>query len=116
MSYRFGTGVFIDIKHDQAQRHFQWRAVGHVTLLTFFNIVFGLFQLIFHEFQNGCFVEILDRKDRLEHAVDAFAVHWRGLIARVQEQVIRRFLNLDEVRHLKNFTNFAVIFAETLLA
>jgi hypothetical protein len=35
---------------------------------------FGLFKLVFHEFQHAGFVEILDRENRLEHAFDAFAI------------------------------------------
>ena len=80
---RFGTCIFVDIKHNQAQRHFKWRAIGHVTLLTLFYIVFGLFQIIANKFQNGCFVKILNWKNRLKNAFYAFTVQRNWLIARL---------------------------------
>ena len=33
-----------------------------------------------------------------------------------QEQIVRGFLNLDEVRHLQHFTDFAIVFTQTFLA
>ena len=113
---RLRTGIFVHIKHDQAQRHLQRRAVGHVALLTFLNIVFRLLKLVLHELENGGFVEVLDRENRLEDTLDAFAVHRLRLIAGLQEKVIGRFLNLNKVRHLQNFADFAVVLAKTFLA
>jgi len=85
-------------------------------LLTFLNIVFRLLKLVLYELENGRFVEVLDRKNRLENTHDAFAVHWLRLIAGPKKKVIGRFLNLNKVRHLKNFTNFTVVLAKTFLA
>ena len=51
-------------------------------------------------------------KDRLEDALDPFAVERLGLVAGFQEQVVRAFLNLDQVRHLQDFADLAIIFAE----
>ena len=85
---RLGPGVFIHIEHDQTQRDLQRSRVGHIALLAFLNIVFRLFQFVLHEFQNAGFVEILDRKNRLEHAHDAFAVRRDIGIAGAQEQVV----------------------------
>ena len=39
-----------------------------------------------------------------------------GPVARVQEQVVARLLNLDQVRHLEHFTDLAVILSQSLLA
>ena len=50
---RFGTGVFIDIEHDQAQRHLQRRGIGHVALLAFVHVVFRPFEFILHELERG---------------------------------------------------------------
>ena len=108
--YRFRTGVFIHIKHDEAQRHLQRRAVGHVALLTFLDIVFGLFKLVLDVFKHRCLVEVLDRENRLEHALDAVTVCRCFRIAGAQEQIIRGFLNLDQVRHLQHFADFAIVF------
>src|SRR5690606_705931 len=82
----------------------------------FLDVVFRLFQLVFHEFQRRGLVEVLDREHRLEHALDAFAVLVALTLTRGKEQVIRGFLNLDEVRHFKNFADIAVIAPDALLA
>ena len=113
---RAGAGIFVEIEHDQAQGDLQRGAVGHVALHAFIDVVFGFFQLVADEFQHAGFVEILDRENRLEDTFDAFAVLRVGLIAGVQEKVVRRFLNLDEVRHFQHFADFAVVFPKTLLA
>ena len=70
------------------ERHLQRRAVGHVALLAFLNVIFRLFQLVLDEFKHGGFVEILDREDRLEHAHDPFPVSRVGLVAGIQEKII----------------------------
>jgi len=113
---RLRTGVFVDIEHDQAEGHLQRRRVGHVALLAFLDVVFRRLELVFHELQHRGLVEILDRENRLEHALDAVAIGGLGAVAGVQEQVIARFLHLDEVRHLQHFADFAVVFTKTFLA
>ena len=113
---RFRAGVFVDIEHDQAQRDLQRRRIGHVALLAFLDIVFRVFKLVLHELKNSGFVEILDRENRLENPHDPFAVRRLGLLARIQEKVIGRFLNLDKVRHFQHFADFAVVFTQTFLA
>ena len=78
-----GTGVFVDVENDQAQGDLQRCRIGHVALLTFFNVVLRLLKLVFHELQDCRLVEILNRKYRLEDAHDAFAVKRLGLVAGV---------------------------------
>ena len=112
----FRACVFIDIKHDQTQGDFQRRAVGHVALHTFFDVILRLFQLVVDEFQNGVFVEVLNRENRLEHTFDAFAIQWHICIAGAKEKIVRGFLNLDQVRHLQDFTDFAEVLAQAFLA
>ncbi|OIQ73177.1 hypothetical protein GALL_451910 [mine drainage metagenome] len=113
---RLRAGGLVDIKHDQAQRHLQRRGIGHVAALAFLNVVFRLLQLVFHELKHRALVEILDREDRLKHALNPLAVGGLGALAGFQEQVIGGFLNLDKVRHLQNFTDFTIVAADTLLA
>ena len=113
---RLGAGIFVYIEHDEAQRHLKWRAVGHVTLLTFLNIVFRLFELVLDVFKHGGLIEIFDRENRLENACDTFTIGGGLGVAGIQEQIVRGFLNLDEVRHLQHFADFAVIFTQTFLA
>ena len=112
---RLGAGIFVDIEHDQAQGDLQRCRIGHVALLAFLDIVFRLFEFVLHEFEDRGFVEILDREDRLEDTHDAFAVHGIELVAGFQEEIVGGFLNLNEVRHFKNFTDFTVIFPKTFL-
>ena len=113
---RLGAGIFIDIEHDQAQRDLERCGIGQIALLALFHVELRLFQLVFDELENGGFVEILDREDRLKDTHDAFAFARRGAIAGIQKQIIGRFLNLDEVRHLEDFADFAEVFADSLLA
>ena len=85
---RFRTGVFIYIKHDQAQRHLQGSCICHVALLALFHIIFWFFQLVFYELQNCGFVKIFNREDRLKNTLDAFAVERLQGITGFQEQII----------------------------
>ena len=71
---RLRTGVFIYIKNNQAQRHLQGSCVRHVALLALFNIVFWFFQLVFYELQDSRLVKIFNRENRLENALNTFAV------------------------------------------
>ena len=113
---RFSTGFFIDIKHNQSQRHLKRTAVGHVTLLTFLDIIFWLFKIIADKFQHAGLVEILDRKDRLKNTLYTFTIHRDRLISGRQEQFIGRLLHFNQIGHLQDFTDFAIIFAQTFLA
>ena len=112
---RLGAGILIDIEYDEAKRDLQRGRIGQIALHAFFNVELGLFELVFHKLENGCLAEILDRKDRLEDTLDPFAVGGLGGVARPQEEVVGGFLNLDEVRHFKHFTDFTVIFAQAFL-
>ena len=113
---RLRTCVFIDIKYDQTQGHLERCCVSQVALHTFFDVELRLFKLVFYELKNCRFVEVFNREYRLENAFNAFAVERHIGIARPQEQVIRRFLNLNEVRHLKNFVNLTVVLTQAFLA
>jgi hypothetical protein len=85
------AGVLVDIEHDQPQRHLQRRGVGQVALLALLHVELGRFELVFHELQNGGFVEVLDREHRLEDAHDAFAVGRGQGVAGIQEQIVEDF-------------------------
>ena len=114
--YRLRAGVFVHIKYDQTQRHLQRRAVGHVTLLTFLDIIFWLFKIIADKFKHTGLVEILDRKDRLKDTLYTFTIHRDRLISGRQEQFIGRLLHFNQIGHLQDFTDFAIIFADAFLA
>ena len=105
------TCIFVHIKNDQAQCHLQRRAVGHVALLAFFNVILRLFELVFYELKNSRLVEVFDRKYGLEDAFDPFTIQRLIAVARPEEKIVGGFLNLNEVRHFENFADFTVIFA-----
>ena len=113
---RPSPGGFINIKHDQTQGNFQRRGIGHVARLALVHVILRLFQLVLDEFKHGGLIEVLDREHRLERALNAFAIQRLVTVARAQEQIIGRFLNLNQVRHFQNFTNFAEITADSFLA
>ena len=82
VALRFGLGLV-------------WRSLkpeaglfNRTALLALFNVIFRLFQLVFHELKHCRFIEILDRKNRLEDAHNTFAVHRVRLVARVQEKIV----------------------------
>jgi hypothetical protein len=110
------AGILVDIEHDQTEGDLERRGIGQVALLAFLDVEFRGFELVLHELQHGGFVEILDRKDRLEDAHDAFAVGRLGRITGIQEEIVGGFLHLDEVRHVQDFADFAEKFADTFLA
>src|SRR5690606_16470469 len=114
--HRARAGILVDIEHDQAQRHFQRRGIGHVAGLAFVHVVLRLLELVLDELEDRVLVEILDREDRLEHALDPVPVGRLFAVARLQEEVVGGFLNLDEVRHLEDFADLAKVSADTLLA
>ena len=75
---RARAGLLVDLEHDQAQRHLQRRGIGHVALHALFDVVLRMLELVLHELQRRGLVEVLDREDRLEDALDALAVRGRG--------------------------------------
>ena len=85
---RLRACVFVDIKHDQTQRHLQRCSIGHVALLTFFNIVFRFFKLVLYVLEDGSLVEILDRENRLKDALNAVTICRGVLIAGAQEKIV----------------------------
>ena len=110
---RSGAGILVDIEHDQAQGDLQRRCIGHVALLAFLDVVFRGLQIVAHELQHRGLVEVPDREHRLEHALQALAVLRSVAIAAPQEEIVGAFLNLDEIGHLRDFANLAIMFPNT---
>ena len=107
--------ILVHFEDDQAERHLQRRGIGHVALLTLVDIVFRRFKLVLHELEHSRVVEILDRENGLKYALDTFAIEWLELVARLQKQIVARFLNLDQVGHFRDFADLAIKFPNTLL-
>ncbi len=72
-------------------------------MLTFFNVKFWRLKLVANELQKRRLVEILNRKHGLEDTLNAFAVRRLLLIAGAQEEIIGTLLNLDKIRHRRDF-------------
>ena len=109
------AGLLVDLEDDQAQGHLQRRGIGHVALHAFLDVVLRLLELVVHELEHRGLVEVLDREDRLEDALQPLAVLGHRPVAGVQEQVVAGLLNLDEVRHLRHFADLAVELANALV-
>ena len=100
---RLRAGLFVDIEHDQAQRHLQRRGIGHAALAALIDVVFRRLEFVADEFQHRGVGEIRDRKHRPEHRLQALVQPPADRLVDHQELVIGRLLNLDEVRHLRDF-------------
>ncbi len=98
-----GAGFFIDIEHDEAQRHLQRRGVGHAALAALIDVILRRLEFVAHEFQHRGVGEIRDREYRTEYRLQAFVQPPADGFVDHQELVIGCLLNLDEVRHLGDF-------------
>ena len=112
---RLGTSIFIHVEHNKTESDFERCGISHVALHTLFNVIFWLFKLVFYELKNCCLIEIFDREYRLKDTFYAFAIERYVAIAGAKKQIVRRFLNLNEIRHFKNFTDFAVVLTQAFL-
>ena len=109
-----GLGVGIHIEHDETQRHLEGRGEGHAALAALIDVILGLLEFVFDEFQQGRLREVGDREngfeDGLKPLVRAPAL---GLIDE-QELVVGRLLNLNQVRHLRHFPDMSEKLADPL--
>ena len=101
--YRFGASFLINIKHNQTKRHLQRRRKRHVTLLTFFHVIFRLFKFVRNKFKCRPLRKISNRKNRGENGLKTFIGAPTIWSIDHQKLIIGPFLNLDEVGHLSHF-------------
>ena len=100
---RLGAGLLVDIEHDEAQRHLERRGKGHAALAALVHVIFRRLELVADEFQHRGAREIGDREHRAEHRLQSLIrPPTRGFVDH-QELVVGRLLNLDEVRHFRDF-------------
>ena len=111
---RFGAGFLVYIEHDQAQRHLERRGVGHAALAALVDVVFRPLEFVLHEFEHRRVGEIGNREHRLEHSLQAFVGPAAVGLLHQQELVVGRLLNLNEVRHLRDFFDFSEKFPYAL--
>ena len=104
---RARAGLFVDIEHDETQRHLERRRVGHAALAALVDVVFRRLELVFHEFELRAVGEVGNREHRLEHGLEALVGPAALRLDHQQELVVGRLLNLYEVRHLRDFLDFS---------
>src|SRR5581483_1640843 len=80
---------------------------GHPALMALIDVVLGRAQLVADELQRGVLVEVLDRKDRFEHALQSRIGALLRRRVRLKKFVVRALLNLDQVGNVDDFLDFA---------
>ena len=108
---RLRAGILVDIEHDEAQRHLQRRGKGQVALTALVDVEFRCFELVLDELEHRGAGEVGDREDRLENGLQALVGTAALGLVHHQELVIGCLLNLDQVRHLRNFGDLSEEFA-----
>ena len=104
---RFGAGFLVDIEHDEAQSDLERRRIGHAALPALVDIVFRALELVLDEFEHGDVGEVGNREDRFEHGLQSLVGTAAVGLLHQQELVVGRLLNLNEVRHLRDFLDFS---------
>ena len=111
---RFGAGFLVDIEHDQAQSDLERRRIGHAALPALVDVVFRRLELVLDEFEHGDVGEVGNREDRLEHRLQSLVGTAAVRLLHQQELVVGCLLNLNEVRHLRDFLDFSEKLANAL--
>ena len=111
---RLRAGLLVDLEHDQAQLHLERRRIGHAALAALVDVVLRRLELVADEVQLRRVGEVLDREHGLEHRLQALVGPAAGGLRHQQELVVGRLLNLDEVRHLRDFLDFPEKLANAL--
>src|SRR5262245_3861777 len=112
--HRLGAGLLVDIEHDEAQRHFERRGIGHAALAALVDVVFRGLEFVLDDFEHRRVGKIRDWEHRLEYGLQALVGAAADRLLHQQELVVRRLLNLDEVRHLCDFLDFPEKLANAL--
>ena len=99
ISDRLGTGILVQIPHDQTENHLQRGGIGHAALNALLNVVFRLFQLVMHELQAAAASKIVNREHRFEHFLNTRMRPRIRLHMHLQEAVIARALHINQVWH-----------------
>src|SRR5579859_7212926 len=115
--------LLLDVAHDalatlagvvdhELRRHLDGRGVGHAALTALFDVVFRLLEVVADEDELARPVEVLDREDAPE---DGLKADLRPVVLRdvgLQELVVRRLLDVDEVRNLDYFPDTTEMLAD----
>ncbi len=111
---RLRAGFLLNIPNHQSQGHLQRRRKGQATLLAFLNVIFWGFQLIADKFQHRALGKVTDRENRFEDSLQAHILTVRSGNTDLQKKVIGALLNLDQIRHWRNFINAPKIAPDAL--
>ena len=108
---RLGLGVGVDLEAGQAQRDAHRRGIGQPALAALVGVVLGRLELIAVEVEVGGAGEILDREDRAQRLLEARDIAGGGVGA--EELLVAFALNLDQVRHFRDFVDVAEDLADS---
>ena len=111
---RAGTGVLVDVPHDQPQHHLERRRERHAALDALLDVVFRLLKLVIDELQPATPGEIVDRENGLE---DLLQPGRRAAVRRdvhLQERLVGGALHVDQVGHGRHFGYASEALANTL--
>ena len=113
---RARAGILVDVPDDQAQGDLQRCGKSDAALLALVDIVFRRLELVAHEFELRPLGKIPDREDRFEHFLQPDIGALFGHAAHLQEMVVRALLDLDQVRHRRDFGDASEALADALFA
>src|SRR5690606_29848008 len=91
----------------QPERHLQRRRIGEIALAAFVHVELGRLELVLDEFEHRGPREIGDREHRLEDRLQALVGTTALRLVDHEELIVGCLLNLDQVRHLRNFRNLS---------
>ncbi len=104
---RANAGLLIHVIDDQMNGHLQWGGVGTATLVAFLEVKLGSADLVADKVELSRLGEVLDREDRLEHALQADVSSLGRLPGDLEKPVVGALLDLDEIGDVHNPTDLA---------
>src|SRR5690606_20432872 len=87
--------------------HLERRRIGQIALTAFIDVKLRGFEFVIDEFQHRSAGEIRNREYRLENRLQSLVGTATFRLVYHEELVVGCFLNLNKVRHLRNFRNFS---------
>src|SRR5262249_7874940 len=110
------SGILVDIPHDKPERDLERRGKSYAALLTLVDIVFRRLQFVADELELRTLGKIADREDRAKDFLQPDIGALLGHDPHLQEMIVGALLNLDQIRHRRNFGDAPEVFADPLLA
>ena len=106
------VGLGIHIPQHHLNGHLKRCRVGHAALVTILNIIFRLAETVTNEFQGGRIVKVFDGENRLKDSLESYVLTlvWRNVF--LHKEIKGVFLDLDQIRKLKDFFYFSIIAPE----